>query len=58
MTDAINAESAILSERELDCVNGGIKCALEGVCRRDKVTPYQSDAAIMFQRILQQMAGQ
>ncbi len=58
MTDAINAKSDALSERELDCVRGGIKGALEGVCRKDEVRSGQSDAAQMFQQILQQLAGQ
>jgi hypothetical protein len=41
MTDAINAQSDVLSERELDAVSGGgIKGALEGVCRNDEGTSY------------------
>jgi hypothetical protein len=55
MTDAINAESDVLGERELDCVSGGIKGALEGVCRKDEVTFGQSEPAQMFQQILQQL---
>jgi hypothetical protein len=59
MTDAINAESNVLGERELDCVSGGIKGALEGVCRKDEVTFGQNDPAqTMFQQILQQLSGQ
>lgn len=56
MTDAINAKSDVLSERELDCVSGGIKGALEGVCRKDEGTSGQSDPAQMFQQILQQLS--
>ena len=55
MTDAINAQSDVLSERELDCVSGGIKGALEGVCRKDEATSGQNDPAQMFQQILQQL---
>jgi hypothetical protein len=37
MTDAINAKSDVLGERELDRVSGGfIKGALEGVCSKDE----------------------
>ena len=37
MTDVFNAKSDVLGERELDCVSGGgIKGAIEGVCRDDK----------------------
>ena len=52
MTDAINADSNVLDERELDCVSGGIKGALEGVCRKDEG---KQDPAQMFQQILQQL---
>jgi len=55
MTDAINAKGDLLSERELDCVSGGIKGALEGVCRKDEGTRGQNDPAQMFQQILQQL---
>lgn len=56
MTDAINAQSNVLSERELDCVSGGgIKGAVEGVCRKDKATTGQNDPAQMFQQIMQQL---
>jgi len=55
MTDAINAQRDVLSERELDCVSGGLKGALEGVCRKDGVTSGQNDASQMFQQILQQL---
>jgi hypothetical protein len=55
MTDAINAKSDVLGERELDCVSGGIKGALEGVCRKDEGTSGQNDPAQMFQQILQQL---
>ncbi len=58
MTDAINTENRVLGERELDCVSGGIKGALEGVCRKDEVRSGQNDPAQMFQQILQQLAGQ
>ena len=58
MTDAINAKSDVLGERELDCVSGGIKGALEGVCRKDEVTSGQNDPAQMFQQILQQLTQQ
>ncbi|WFU82089.1 hypothetical protein QA645_04875 [Bradyrhizobium sp. CIAT3101] len=52
MRDQINAQSDVLGERELDCVSGGIKGALEAVCRNDRA---QSDQAQMFQQILQQL---
>ncbi|WP_298872006.1 hypothetical protein [uncultured Bradyrhizobium sp.] len=52
MTNAINTQSEVLSERELDRVSGGIKGALEGVCRKDEA---RSDPAQMFQQILQQL---
>ena len=56
MADAINAKSDVLGERELDCVSGGgIKGALEGVCRNDEGTSYQGAPAQMFQQILQQL---
>jgi hypothetical protein len=57
MTDAINAKSDVLGERELDCVSGGhIKGALAGVCRNDEGTSGgQNDPAQMFQQILQQL---
>jgi hypothetical protein len=60
MTDAINAQSDVLSERELDAVSGGgIKGALEGVCRKDERTSGgQNDPAQMFQQILQQLTQQ
>ncbi|MBR0971244.1 MULTISPECIES: hypothetical protein [Bradyrhizobium] len=58
MTDAINAKSEVLGERELDCVSGGIKGAVEGVCRKAEVTSGQNDPAQMFQQILQQLTGQ
>jgi hypothetical protein len=58
MTDAFNAKSYVLGERELDCVSGGgIKGAIEGVCRDDKRPSGQSDTAQMFQQILQQLSG-
>lgn len=53
MTDAINADSNVLDERELDCVSGGIKGALEGVCRKDEAK--QDPAQMLFQQILQQL---
>ena len=56
MTDAINAKSDGLGEHELDCVSGGIKGALEGVCRKDEGASGQSDPARMFQQILQQLS--
>jgi hypothetical protein len=56
MTDAINAKSDVLGERELDCVSGGIKGALWGVCRKDEGgSGGQNDPAQMFQQILQQL---
>jgi hypothetical protein len=55
MTDAINAKSDVLGERELDCVSGGIKGALEGVCRNDERPSGQNDPAQMFQQIMQQL---
>ncbi|WP_192859577.1 hypothetical protein [Bradyrhizobium sp. DOA9] len=58
MTDAINAGNGLLGERELDCVSGGIKGALERVCRKDEARSGQNDPAQMFQQIMQQLAGQ
>jgi hypothetical protein len=61
MTDAINAKSDVLGERELDCVCGGIKGAIEGVCRKDERTSAsggKNDPAQMFQQILQQLTQQ
>ena len=55
MADAINAKSDVLGERELDCVSGGIKGALEEMCRNDEGTSYPGSPAQLFQRILQQM---
>jgi len=56
MTDAINAKSDVLGEHELDCVSGGIKGALEGVCRNDEgASGGQNDPAQMFQQIMQQL---
>ncbi|PJG51266.1 hypothetical protein CVM73_32135 [Bradyrhizobium forestalis] len=55
MTDAIDAKSDVLDERELDCVSGGIKGALAGVCKKDEGTSGQNDPAQMFQQILQQL---
>ncbi|QAU48440.1 hypothetical protein [Bradyrhizobium guangzhouense] len=55
MTGTINAKSNVLGERELDCVSGGIKGALEGVCRKDQGKSGQNDPAQMFQQILQQL---
>ncbi|MBC9879397.1 hypothetical protein G8O24_18820 [Bradyrhizobium sp. INPA01-394B] len=53
MTDAINADSNGLNERELDRVSGGIKGALEGVCR--KAEGQRDPASQMFQQLLQQV---
>lgn len=58
MIDAINTEKRVLGERELDCVSGGIKGAVEGVCRKDEPRSGQNDPAQMFQQILQQLTGQ
>lgn len=58
MIDAINTEKRVLGERELDCVSGGIKGAVEGVCRKDEARSGQNDPAQMFQQILQQLTGQ
>jgi hypothetical protein len=57
MTDAINATSYVLNERELDCVSaGGIKGALQGVCTKGETTSGgQNDPAQLFQQILQQL---
>ncbi|MDN4999674.1 hypothetical protein ACFQZO_02085 [Bradyrhizobium sp. GCM10027634] len=55
VTDAINAKSEVLGEHELDCVSGGIKGALEGVCRKDEGTPRQSEALRTFQQVLQSL---
>ena len=50
-----------LSVAELDAVSGGIKGALEGVCRKDEgVSGGQSgqqDPAQLFQRVLQSVTG-
>ena len=44
---------------ELDAVSGGIKGALEGVCRKDEIGQSgqggQRDPAALFQQILQQV---
>jgi hypothetical protein len=56
MTDAIIAQSGVLSERELDCVSGGrIKGALEGVCSKDSGDGGQKDPNQLFQAILQSL---
>ena len=50
-----------LQTAELDAVSGGIKGALEGVCRKDEgVSGGQSgqqDLAQLFQRVLQSVTG-
>jgi len=57
MTEAINAKSDVLGDRELDCVSGGgIKGALQGVCSKGEgPSGGQNDAAQMFQQIMQQL---
>ena len=47
-----------LSVEELaDVSGGGIKGAVEGVCRKDEGTSGQNDAAQMFQQILNQLSS-
>ncbi|MDN4987255.1 hypothetical protein KUL72_03525 [Bradyrhizobium arachidis] len=54
----MNSNDRELSIEELTKVSGGgIKGAVEGVCRKDEVTPGQSDPAQMFQQILNQLSG-
>jgi hypothetical protein len=56
MTNTIPNDTRELKIGELDCVNGGgIKGALEGVCRNDEGPSFQNDPAQMFQQILQQL---
>jgi hypothetical protein len=59
MTNTIPNDTRELEIGELDCVSGGgIKGALEGVCKADdgsRASGGQSDPAQMFQQILQQM---
>jgi hypothetical protein len=60
MTSTIPNDTRELKIDELDCVSGGgIKGALEGVCRKDDgggASGGQNDpAAQMFQQILQQL---
>jgi hypothetical protein len=59
MTEAINAKSDVLGERELDRVSGGfiVKGGLEGVCSKDE-GGQKDPAAQMFQQILQQLMTQ
>ncbi|MBR0835027.1 hypothetical protein JQ612_17705 [Bradyrhizobium manausense] len=52
MTHTIPNDTRELKIGELDRVNGGLKGALEGVCRRDAPSG-QSDPAQMFQQLLQ-----
>jgi hypothetical protein len=55
MTNTIPNDTRELKIGELDCVSGGgIKGALEGVCRNDE-GPSQKDPAQMFQQLLQQL---
>ncbi len=55
MTDAINAKSDVLSERELDSVSGGLIKGEVGVCRNDEVTE-TSKALSDFNAIVQKIA--
>jgi hypothetical protein len=56
MTNTIPNDTRELNIGELDCVSGGgIKGAVEGVCKNDKGASGQSDAAQMFQQIMQQL---
>ena len=52
MPNTIPNDARELKLDELDGVSGGIKGALEGVCKREGG---QNDAAQMFQQILQQL---
>ena len=55
MTDAINAESDVLGERELDCVSGGLIKGEVGVCRKDEGTSYLGGPMQMMNQIMQQL---
>jgi hypothetical protein len=58
VTNTIPNDSRELKIDELDCVCGGIKGALQGVCRKDEDGPAsggQNDPVQMFQQILQQL---
>jgi hypothetical protein len=61
MTDAINANSDILGERELDAVSGGMLClplaayAVRPASKGEGASGGQNDPAQMFQQILQQL---
>ena len=60
MTDAINAKSDVLGERELDAVSGGLSCLPLAAytvrpASKGEGTSGQNDPAQMFQQILQQL---
>jgi len=61
MTDAINAKSDVLGERELDAVSGGMlhlplaAYAVRPASTGEGTSGGQSDPAQMFQQILQQL---
>jgi hypothetical protein len=61
MTDAINAKSDVLGERELDAVSGGLLCLplvayTVRTASKGEGTSGQNDAAQMFQQIMQQLS--
>jgi hypothetical protein len=55
MTDAIKAQSDVLSERELDCVSGGLIKGEVGVCRKGEGTSGEGGPMGMLQQIMQQL---
>ncbi len=60
MTDAINATTDVLGERELDAVSGGLLCLPLAAytvrpASKGEGTSGQNDPAQMFQQILQQL---
>ncbi|MBR0752595.1 hypothetical protein JQ604_10405 [Bradyrhizobium jicamae] len=61
MTDAINATSDVLGERELDAVSGGLLSlplaayTVRPASNGEGASGGQSDPAQMFQQILQQL---
>ena len=69
MTDAINAKSDVLVERELDAVSGGfmrlplvavkvLEIKVGGTCGGEGGQGGQNDPAQMFQQIMQQLTQQ
>jgi hypothetical protein len=60
MTDAINAKSDVLGERELDAVSGGLSsipwvASKVQTASQGEGTDYPGSPAQLFQRILQEM---